>query len=60
MIIYAKCASGDIVYLEGRRAGTIIRWVTGWAYVPQGQPRHKHGPVYDSIEDVERSLEGED
>lgn len=52
---------GDIaVYLDSRRAGTIIRAPGGYAYVPTGQKRSQHGEVFESVVLVVESLKGDD
>lgn len=59
-IRYDRCASGDIaVYLDNRRAGTIISFEQGWTYVPAGHTVKDRGEVLPTPEAVMRTLEDE-
>jgi hypothetical protein len=56
-ITTAALKSGDVaVYLESRRAGTIIRKGGGFAYVPVGQKRSDSGEILGSVKEVLRTL----
>ena len=57
MITYKTNPEGDIkVYLDGKRAGTIMRVEEGYQYITSTSPKYK-GEVFNSLETCKISLE---